>query len=112
MAVDGKAVRGSRTGEKTAVHLLAAVLPEGRAVISQLRGRVITADATQTRSGHAERVIARGGHGILAVRGNRQTLRRKPRHLPWREVHRLKVCTVQPGLFFPNVPARRAGHRG
>ncbi|MFD5397890.1 NAD(P)-dependent oxidoreductase [Streptomyces sp. NPDC127097] len=35
VAVDGKAVRGSRTGEKTAVHLLAAVLHEGQAVISQ-----------------------------------------------------------------------------
>lgn len=112
VAVDGKAVRGSRTGGKTAVHLLAAVLREGRAVISQLRGRVITADATHTRTGHAERVIARGGHDILAVKGNQRTLRRKPRHLPWREVHRLRVCTVRPGPFFPHVPARRAGHRG
>ncbi|EGX55397.1 transposase [Streptomyces zinciresistens K42] len=95
MAVDGKAVRGSRTGEKTAVHLLAAVLHEGQAVVSQrqiaaksneipafapllerldLRGCVITADAMHTRTGHAEHVIARGGHYILVVKGNQRDL--------------------------------------
>ncbi|MET7312392.1 ISAs1 family transposase [Streptomyces sp. NPDC005571] len=81
VAVDGKAVRGCRTGEKTAIHLLVAVLHEGQAVISQrqitaksneipafapllerlvLRGCVITADAMHTQTGHAEHVIARG----------------------------------------------------
>jgi DDE_Tnp_1-associated len=71
VAVDGKAVPGSRAGEQTAVHLLAAVLHEGQAVISQrqiaaksneisafgpllerldLRGYVITADAMHTRN--------------------------------------------------------------
>jgi Transposase len=140
VAVDGKAVRGSRTGEKTAVHLLAAVLHEGQAVVSQrqiaaksneipafapllerldLRGCVITADAMHTQTGHAEHVIARGGHYILVVKGNQKKLRRQLRHLPWREVplqhrtreqghgrreiRRLKVCTVQPGLLFPHA---------
>ena len=67
VAVDGKAVRGSRTGEKTAVHLLAPVPHERQVVVSQrqtaarsdeipayaplmeqldLRGCVVTADAT------------------------------------------------------------------
>ncbi|MEZ3183266.1 ISAs1 family transposase [Streptomyces pimonensis] len=140
VAVDGKAARGSRTGGKTAVHLLAAVLHEGQAVVSQrqiaaksneipaftpllerldLRGCVITADAMHTQTGHAEHVIARGGHYILVVKGNRKKLRRQLRHLPWREVplqhrtceqghgrreiRRLKVCTVQPGLLFPHA---------
>ncbi|MFD5066195.1 ISAs1 family transposase, partial [Streptomyces sp. NPDC058394] len=140
VAVDGKAVRGSRTGENTAIHLLAAVLHEGQAVLSQrqiavksneipafvpllerldLRGRVITADAMHTQTGHAEHIAARGGHYILVVKGNQKNLRRQLRHLPWRkvplqhrtreqghgrrEIRRLKVCTVRPGLLFPHA---------
>ncbi|WP_405681883.1 ISAs1 family transposase [Streptomyces sp. NBC_01238] len=140
VAVDGKAVRGSRTREKTAIHLIAAVLHEGQAVISQrqiaaksneipafapllerldLRGYVITADAMHTQTGHAAHVIARGGHYILVVKDNQKKLRGQLRQLPWREVplqhrtceqghgrreiRRLKVCTVQPGLLFPHA---------
>jgi predicted transposase YbfD/YdcC len=140
VAVDGKAVRGSRTGERTAIHLLAAVLHEGQTVISQrqiaaksneipafapllerldLRRCVITADAMHTQTSHAEHVITQSGHYILVVKGNQKKLRRQLRHLPWREVplqhrtreqghgrreiRRLKVCTVQPGLLFPHA---------
>lgn len=140
VAVDGKVVRGSRTGEKTAIHLLAAVLHEGQAVISQrqiiaksneipaftpllerldLRGYVITADAMHTQTSHAAHVSARGGHYTLVVKGNQKKLGRQLRRLPWREVplqhrtreqghgrreiRRLKVCTVQPGLLFPHA---------
>ncbi|MGP4009100.1 ISAs1 family transposase [Streptomyces sp. 4N124] len=83
-----------------------------------LRGCVITADAMHTQIGHAEHVIA-GGQYILVVKGNQKKLRRQLRHLPWREVllqdrareqghgrreiRRLKVCTVQPGLLFPHA---------
>ncbi|WP_406481911.1 ISAs1 family transposase [Streptomyces sp. NBC_01615] len=138
VAVDGKAVRGSRTGEKAAIHLLAAVLHEGQAVVYQrqiaaksneipafapllerldLRGCVITADAMHTQTGHVQHVIARCRYYILVVKGNQKKLRRRLRHLPWREIplqhrtreqghgrreiRRLKVCTVQPGLLFP-----------
>uniref|UniRef100_UPI000D1BA3BF ISAs1 family transposase n=1 Tax=Streptomyces sp. SM11 TaxID=565557 RepID=UPI000D1BA3BF len=84
-----------------------------------LRRYVITADAMHTRTGHAEHVITRGGHYILVVKGNQKNLRRQLRRLPWREVplqhrtreqghgrreiRRLKVCTVQPGLPFPHA---------
>jgi predicted transposase YbfD/YdcC len=70
-----------------------------------------------TQTGHAQHVIARGGHYILVVKGNQKKLRRQLRHLLWREVplqhrtreqghgrreiRRLKVCAVQPGLLFP-----------
>ncbi|MET7844734.1 ISAs1 family transposase [Streptomyces sp. NPDC005356] len=72
-----------------------------------------------TQTGHAEHVIAQGGHYILVVKGNQKKLRRQLPHLPWREVplqhstreqghgrrkiRRLKVCTVQPGLLFPHA---------
>ena len=148
VAVDGKAVRGSRTGEKTAVHLLAPVPHEGQAVVSQrqtaarsdeipayaplmeqldLRGCVVTADATPTRTGHAEHVIARGGHDIPVVRGSPRKLRRQLRHPPWREVppqhrareqghgrreiRRLEVCTARPGLLPHTVQAVEAKRR-
>ncbi|ANZ13580.1 ISAs1 family transposase [Streptomyces noursei] len=140
VAIDGKAVRGSRHGEQAAIHLLAAVLHESQTVVSQrqitaksneipafvpllvpldLRRYVITADALHTQTAHAEHLIARGGHYILVVKGNQKNLRRQLRRLPWREVplqhrtreqghgrreiRRLKVCTVQPGLLFPHA---------
>lgn len=64
---------------------------------------------------HAEYVITAGGHYLL-VKGNRK---KQLRRLPWkqmpprartagaghgrREIRRLKVCTVRPGLLFPHA---------
>ncbi|MFE9172707.1 ISAs1 family transposase [Streptomyces kebangsaanensis] len=107
LAVDGKTVRGSRNGGQNAVHLLAAVLHESQAVISQrqiaaksneipafatllnrlhLHGHVITADAMHTQTDHAEQITARGAHYVLVVKGNPKRLRRRLRRLPRREV--------------------------
>jgi predicted transposase YbfD/YdcC len=106
LAVDGKAVRGSRTDGK-AVYLLAAVLHATQTVIAQrqiqaksneipafapllervdLRGMVVTADALHTQRAHAERVIAAQGHYLLVVKGNQKKLRKQLRQLPWREI--------------------------
>jgi predicted transposase YbfD/YdcC len=84
-----------------------------------LRGVVVTADAMHTQRAHVEHVIAAGGHYILVVKENQKKLRKQLRHLPWREiplqagtteaghgrreVRRLKVCTVRPGLLFPHA---------
>ncbi|MFC9537804.1 ISAs1 family transposase [Streptomyces sp. NPDC056975] len=140
LAVDGKAVRGSRTDTGKAVHLLAVTLHTSQTVISQrqiqaksneipafaplleridLRGVVVTADALHTQRAHAGRVIAARGHYLLVVKGNQEKLRKQLKTLPWheiplqncttatghgcREVRRLKVCTVQPGLLFPHA---------
>ncbi|MFF3514664.1 ISAs1 family transposase [Streptomyces sp. NPDC002573] len=107
LAVDGKAVHGSRDGGKSAIHLLAAVLHENQTVISQrqiaaksneipafapllerldLHGHVITADAMHTQTDHAEQITAQGAHYILVVKGNQKKLRRQLRRLPWREI--------------------------
>ncbi|WP_329538410.1 ISAs1 family transposase (plasmid) [Streptomyces sp. NBC_01450] len=140
LAVDGKAVRGSRTDNDKAVYLLAAALHTSQTVIAQrqipaksneipafapllnridLRGTVITADAMHTQRAHAEHVIAAQGHYLLVVKGNQKKLRKQLKKLPWRqiplqdrttttghgrrEIRRLKVCTVQPGLLFPHA---------
>ncbi|MFF8374456.1 ISAs1 family transposase [Streptomyces lydicus] len=97
-----------------------------------LRGVVVTADAMHTQRTHAEHVITAGGHYLLVVKGNQKKLRKQLRRLPWRkiplqarttgaghgrrEVRRLKVCTVQPGLLFPHAVQameikRRRTHR-
>ncbi|NUK26650.1 hypothetical protein HRW14_28610 [Streptomyces lunaelactis] len=68
---------------------------------------------------HADRIIATDGHYLLVVKGNQKMLRKQLKKLPWREiplqnrttatghgrreVRRLKVCTVQPGLLFPHA---------
>ncbi|WP_316782178.1 ISAs1 family transposase [Streptomyces sasae] len=96
-----------------------------------LRGVVVTADAMHTQRTHAEHVITAGGHYLLVVKGNQKKLRKQLRLLPWREiplqarttgaghgrreVRRLKVCTVQPGLLFPHavqaMEIKRRTHR-
>ncbi|MCX4859645.1 ISAs1 family transposase [Streptomyces canus] len=84
-----------------------------------LRGVVVTADAMHTQRDHAEYVLAKGGHYILIVKGNQKKLRKQLKALPWREIplqdrtrdtghgrreiRRLKVCTVRPGLLFPHA---------
>lgn len=82
-------------------------------------GTVITADALHTQHEHARHIVAAGGHYIFIVKGNHPTLRRQLKDLPWREVpldvrtagtahgrreiRRLKICTVRPGLPFPHA---------
>ncbi len=107
LAVDGKAVRGSRTNSRTAVHLLAAALHGSQTVIAQrqvaaksneipalapllarfdLHGVVVTADAMHTQRKTAKEIIAAGGHYLLVVKGNQKRLRRQLRRLPWQQM--------------------------
>ena len=96
LAIDGKALRGSRDGETPAVHLLSAYAPDVEAVVAQMRvdaktnelkaalemlailpikGRLITADAIQTHRETCAAVIEGGGDYILPVKDNQPTLR-------------------------------------
>ncbi|MEV4019893.1 ISAs1 family transposase [Nonomuraea angiospora] len=105
LAVDGKTLRGSRTGDGT-VHLLAATCHNTQIVVAQrqveaksneipaftpllshldLTGVVVTADALHTQHDHARHVIAAGGHYLFIVKGNQPTLLRRLKALPWRE---------------------------
>ncbi|GLW06017.1 hypothetical protein Misp01_11470 [Microtetraspora sp. NBRC 13810] len=105
LAVDGKTLRGSRTGEDV-THLPAAVRHDSQIVVAQaqvtaksneipafapllatldLSGVVVTADALHTQHEHARHIVTAGGHYLLIVKGNQPTLHRRFKALPWRE---------------------------
>ena len=90
IAVDGKTMRGARTGDNPAPHLLAAPGRASGVVVGQRRvsdksneipalrdllapmdlgGVLITADAMHTRRGTAEWIRSRGAHYLLTVKG-------------------------------------------
>lgn len=108
VAVDGKTLRGSRTGDERARHLMAC-LDHGAGVvlgqvdvdiktneipmfatlldsISDLTEVVVTADAMHAQRGHAEYLHGRGAHYVLTVKGNQPKLRRQLASLPWGDV--------------------------
>ncbi|WP_328919713.1 MULTISPECIES: ISAs1 family transposase [unclassified Streptomyces] len=84
-----------------------------------LRGVVVTADVMHTQREHAHHITAAGGHYLLVVKGNQKKLHKQIKRLPWneipllgrttttghgrREIRRLKVCTIAPGLRFPHA---------
>jgi predicted transposase YbfD/YdcC len=107
LAVDGKAMRGTRHGAE-AVHLL-GVLDHTRGVvlaqvdvdaktneiplfstvldqIPDLTDVVVTADAMHAQSAHAEYLHTRGAHLLVTVKRNQPTLHARLKALPWTEV--------------------------
>lgn len=95
LAIDGKAVRGSRHEDLPAVHLLAAYASEMGAVLSQLRvdaktnehkaalellgvlsvkGKVVTGDAMFTHRDVCAEIGRRSGDYVLPVKDNQPTL--------------------------------------
>ncbi|WP_171075202.1 ISAs1 family transposase [Nonomuraea basaltis] len=94
---------------------------------------VITADALHTQHAHARQIVEARGHYLFIVKGNQPTLLNRLKALPWREailndrtdeqghgrreIRRMKICTVRPGLPFPHaaqaiqVKRRRTDHR-
>jgi predicted transposase YbfD/YdcC len=108
MAVDGKTLRGARTSQDLAPHLLAC-LDHGSGVvcaqiavdgktneitmfaglldqITDLHGAVITADALHAQREHATYLHKRGAHYLFTVKGNQPGLHRQLRSLPWNDV--------------------------
>lgn len=110
VAVDGKAVRGTRhaSANGQAIHLLAAADQQARAVLAQaqvdgktneitafapllepldLAGAVVTADAMHAQREHAQFLVAeKNAHYILAVKNNQPTLHAQLKALPWRQI--------------------------
>ena len=107
IAVDGKTMRGARTGSNPAPHLLAALDQASGVVVGQRRvsdksneipalpdllapldldGALITADAMHTQRSTAEWIISRGAHYVLTVKNNQPGLKRALKKLPWKDV--------------------------
>jgi predicted transposase YbfD/YdcC len=110
LAVDGKALRGTRhaSADGQAVHLLAVLDQRACAVLAQagvdgktnevtrfapllepldLTGHVITADALHTQRGHAEFLVTqKNAHYIFIVKKNQPGLYAQLKRLPWRQV--------------------------
>jgi predicted transposase YbfD/YdcC len=105
IAVDGKTLRGSRTTDTAARHVLAACDQDTSVVlastdvdgktneitrfqplldqIGDLRDTVITVDALHCQRDHVAYLAERGADWILTVKGNQPTLHRQLAGLPW-----------------------------
>ena len=108
MAVDGKTLRGSRTRDSPARHVLAAADQHTGVVLAStdvdtktneiarfaalldhlddLRDVVVTADALHCQREHITYLAGRGAHWILTVKGNQPNLHQQLSGLPWRLV--------------------------
>jgi predicted transposase YbfD/YdcC len=108
IAVDGKTLRGSRTADTTARHVLAACDQDTGVVlasadvdghtneitrfaplldqIGDLRDTVVTVDALHCQRDHVAYLAERGADWILTVKANQPTLHQQLAALPWRAV--------------------------
>lgn len=108
VAVDGKALRGSRVGDGRARMLMACLdhtagITLGQVEISEktneipmfstrldqvddLTDVVVTADALHAQREHATYLHRRGAHYVLTVKGNQQNLRRQLASQPWKDI--------------------------
>ena len=112
IAVDGKTMRGARTGSNPAPHLLAALDQASGVVVGQRRvsdksneipalpellapldldGALITADAMHTQRSTAQWIISRGAHYLLTVKDNQPGLKRELEKPPWKDVPSISV---------------------
>lgn len=108
LTVDGKTLRGARAGDGRAVHVLAAMLADDRAVLSQreiapktneitafaplldeldLTGVLVSADALHTQRAHARYLVEdKNADYLLTVKDNQPTLFSQLNALPWAQV--------------------------
>jgi predicted transposase YbfD/YdcC len=117
IAVDGKTLRGSRTGDVPGRHLLAALDHYSGVVLGQvavdaksneipalpvllagldLTDVVITADALHTQTETARWLAGHGAHYVLTVKANQPRLYAQLAALPWRRV-KTSARTVERG---------------
>ena len=141
--LDGKTLRGAKDAEGNQTHLLAALVgpdaatsvvaaqtevgaktnevPMATTVLDQidLTNKIVTADALHTVKATADHIHQHGGHFVLPVKENRQTLFDALDALPWNDVpiaHRnvdkghgrittrtIQVLPAPPDLPFPHV---------
>ncbi|MGH3711087.1 MAG: ISAs1 family transposase [Pseudonocardiaceae bacterium] len=108
LTVDGKTLRGARAGDGRAVHVLAAMLADDRAVLAQreiahktneitafaplldeldLTGVLVSADALHTQRSHARYLVEdKNADYLLTVKDNQPKLFSQLNALPWAQV--------------------------
>jgi len=118
IAIDGKTVRGARTRDRSAPHLVAAFDHTAGAVLGQvavaaksneipavqgllglfdLTGTVVTVDAMHTQSETAQKITAAGADYVFTVKGNQPTLHAACKDIPWAKVPAHRVTTTGHG---------------
>ncbi|WP_443669985.1 ISAs1 family transposase [Kineosporia corallincola] len=111
IAIDGKSVRGARTQDAAAPHLVAAFDQGSGTVLGQiavaaksneipaaqdllailektqmLAGAVITLDALHTQTETAQAITAAGADYVLTVKANQKSLYLDCKRLPWKHI--------------------------
>jgi predicted transposase YbfD/YdcC len=107
IAIDGKTIRGARTADAAAPHLVAGLDHASGAVIGQLAtaaksneiptvqellklldltGAVVTMDAMHTQTQTAEQITAAGGDYVFTVKANQPSLHTACKALPWNDI--------------------------
>ena len=118
IALDGKTVRGARTRDRVAPHLVAALdhhtgavlgqlavaaksneIPAARTLLASfdLAGAVVTVDAMHTQADTAQLIVQAGGDYVFTVKGNQPSLYAACRALPWRDVPAHRVTATGHG---------------
>lgn len=114
IALDGKTVRGARTRDRAAPHLVAAFDHDSGAVLGQLAvtaksneipaartllggldldGVVVTVDAMHTQTDTAHLIVEAGGDYVFTVKGNQPSLYAVCKALPWHDVPARRVTS-------------------
>jgi predicted transposase YbfD/YdcC len=119
IAIDGKTVRGARSKDGKAPHLVAALAHGIGAVLGQvavdvksneipavrellkafasLAGAVITLDAMHAQADTAQAITSRGAAYVMTVKGNMPTLYRQLKKLPWAAVPAVAAVSTDHG---------------
>jgi len=119
IAIDGKTVRGAKSGARKAPHLVAALahglgtflgqvavdaktseIPAVRELLkafADLAGAVVTLDALHTQHDTAQAILARQADYVMTVKANMPTLYRQLRALPWKDVRSVSSVTRDHG---------------
>jgi predicted transposase YbfD/YdcC len=119
IAIDGKTVRGARSKDGKAPHLVAALAHGIGAVLGQaavdaksneipavrellkafasLAGAVITIDALHTQSDTAQVITGRQADYVMTVKGNMPTLYKRLKKLPWAAVPAFSAVSTDHG---------------
>src|SRR5674476_421877 len=118
IAIDGKTVRGARTANAVAPHLVAAFDHAAGTVLGQvavaaksneipavrdllacfdLTGAVVTVDAMHTQTDTATAITQAGGDYLFTVKKNQPGLHQTCKDLPWKDVPGHRVTTTGHG---------------